>query len=70
MYKTPNQKQIKLKTSLTSKFDWTLDDIKTEKISRFPEQHGPDFDFSSSSFNYFMSKKGRSGVIDETNYMS
>ena len=34
MYKTPNQKQIKLKTSLTSKFDWTPDDIETEKISR------------------------------------
>ena len=28
-----------------AKFYWTLDDIRTEKISRFLEQHGPQFEF-------------------------
>ena len=29
----------------TSKFDWTPDDIRIEKISRLLEQHGPYFEF-------------------------
>ena len=46
----------------TSKFDWKHDHIRTEKISRFLEQHGPHSSFNSSSFNYSMPKEGSSEV--------
>ena len=35
---------------LISKFNWTLNDIRTEEISKFLEQHEPDFEFDSRSF--------------------
>ena len=50
MYYEQNDKnfghgKINMNTILTSKFDWTLDDIRIEKISRFLEYHGPRFEF-------------------------
>ena len=51
----------------TSKFDWTPNDIRIEKISRFLEQHGTHFEFDSRTFNYSMPKEGSSGVIGENN---
>ena len=48
-----------------SKFDWTLDNIRTEKISRSLEQHGPHFEFDSRSFNYAIPQEKNSGVIGE-----
>ena len=53
----------------TSKFDWTFNDIRIEKISRFLEYHGPHFEFHSRSFNYSMPKEESSGVIGEKIYM-
>ena len=53
----------------TSKFDWTLDEITIEKISKFLEWHRPLFEFDSRSFNCSMSKEGSSGVIGERNSM-
>ena len=51
----------------TSKFDWTPDDIRIGKISRFLEKRGSRFKFDSRSFNYSMSKEESSGVIGERN---
>ena len=46
-----------------------LNDIRIEKLSRFPEKHGPHFEFDSRPFNYSMPKEGSSGVIRERNSM-
>ena len=37
----------RLMVSETSKFDWTSDNIRIQKISRFLEKHGPHFEFDS-----------------------
>ena len=60
---------MQIRSYKTSKFDWTLDNIRIEKISRFLEQHGLHFEFDSRSFNYRMPKEGSSGVIGERNSM-
>ena len=47
----------------TSKFDWTFNDIRTEKISRFLKSRGPHFEFHSRLSNYSMPKEESSAVI-------
>ena len=56
-----------LKLTKTSKFDWTPDGIRIEKVTRFLEQHGPHLEFDSQSFNYSMLKEGSSGVTGKRN---
>ena len=56
---------MQIRSYKTSNFYWTLDNIRTEKISNFLEKHGPHFEFDSRSFNYSVSKGGNSGVIGE-----
>ena len=53
----------------TSKFEWTPDNIRIEKISRFLEQHKPHFEFDSRSFNFSMPKEISNGVIGERDSM-
>ena len=53
----------------TSKFDWTLDDVRIETISRFLEQHGPHFKLNPKSFNYSLPKERSSGITVERNSM-
>ena len=62
-----NQTRTNAKSTETSKFDWMLDYIRKERISRFLEQHWPHFEFDSRSFNYSMPKEGKNGVIGERN---
>ena len=66
-----NQKNLKfyIFKGKTSKFDWTPDDVRIEKISRFLEWHGSHFELHSRSFNYYMPKKESSGVLRERNSM-
>ena len=56
---------MQIRSYKTSKFDWTVDNIRTKKISRFLEQHGLHFEFDSRSFNCSNPKEGSSGVIGE-----
>ena len=54
-------------SSKKSKFAWTPDGVRTEKFSRFLEQHGPHLEFDSRSFNYSIAKEGSNGVMCEKN---
>ena len=55
---------MQIRSHKISKFDWTLGNIRIEKISRIVELHGSHFEFDSRSFNYAMPKEESSGVID------
>ena len=54
---------LQIRPYKTNKSDWTLDKIRTEKISRFLQQHGPHFEFDAKSFIYSVPKEESSGVI-------
>ena len=56
---------IQIVSYKTSKFDWTLDNIRTKEISRLLESHGPHFEFHLRSFICSMPKEGSIGVVGE-----
>ena len=56
---------LQIRSYKTRKFEWALDNIRAENISRFLEQHWPHFEFDSRSFICSMPKEGSIGVRGE-----